>query len=58
MVDSRTPRGELDELDAALVVAFDQADKDGNLDLMQRLADALDNVRALNVDAVAAPARP
>ena len=36
------PRRELDELEAELTLAFDAADEDGDIDLMQRLADAID----------------
>lgn len=37
---------ELDALETELISAFDAADTDGDVDLMQELADALDQVRA------------
>jgi hypothetical protein len=37
---------EVAQLEAELVAAFDQADSAGDVDLMQQLAEALDNVRA------------
>lgn len=46
LVDARTPARELDALEAQLTLAFDQADSSGDIDLMRRLADSIDKVRA------------